>query len=56
MSIQDTMDKKRIHLRELRRDMASINPKLSLYKKMEADVKKLEEELATLGAQRTAKK
>ena len=53
MSVADLMDKKRVHLRQMRRDQAGINPRLSLWAELEKECRKVEEELATMGAERT---
>ena len=55
MSITDRMNRIRIELRQITRDMRGINPKLSLYKTLEARHAMLTKELEQLGAQRTAR-
>ncbi len=54
MGIVEDMDKKREYLRQMRKDQAGINPKLSLWSDLEARCVKVEEELSEMGAIRTA--
>lgn len=42
-----------MRLRELRRDMAGINPKLSIWGRLDTEAKQIEVELASMGAERT---
>lgn len=46
------MEKKRIRLREIRRDMDGMSPKLGLWQKLKAEAEQIGRELAELGAQR----
>lgn len=41
-------EQKEIHLRELRKDMKSINPNLSIYKRMENECASIIRELETM--------
>lgn len=53
MGIVETMDQKRIALRQMRADQRGISPKLQLWADLEKKCVKLEEELSAMGALRT---
>lgn len=52
-SIADRMSNIRFDLRNIRKDMQSLSPKLKLYRTLQDKIAYLERELATLGAIRT---
>ncbi len=43
-------DHKRVQLQDLQKDMKGINPKLSIYKRMERECESITRELEALGA------
>ena len=55
MTDRDKMNAKRIYLRQLHKDQRGINPKLSLWKKLDDQIKQLETELASMGAERVVR-
>lgn len=52
MSIADQMERKRVRLREIRRDMDGMSPKLGLWQKLKAEALVIQTELQELGQTR----
>lgn len=52
MNIADQMHHKKLEIKKLLKELRGINPKLSTYQSIKADIKKLEDELATLGGKK----